>query len=135
MTKRIDVVLFSQYSELVDKYEELKKKYRELEKEHKKLQVEHSRILFDIDAVIEWEVKKKYKNLNEKYKKLETRIDVMQELIDYNEWVVQNAIWMLYEEWGEEKALDYLEVCYVIGDERQYEEMEKIDEEDPNLYD
>ena len=50
----------------------------------------------------------------------------MQEFIDYSGWVVQNAIWMLYEEWWEDKALDYLENCYVIWDEGLYEEMEKI---------
>lgn len=117
------------YSDLKEKYKELNKKHNRLEKEHNKLQVEHSRILFDVDSVIEWEVKKKYKSLTEKCKELETRIDVMQELIDYNEWVVHNAIWMLYTEWGEEKALDYLEVCYVMGDEKQYEAMEEADKD------
>lgn len=64
--------------------------------------------------------------LEEENKKLKERINTMQEFIDYSEWVVQNAIWMLYEEWWEDKALDYLENCYAIWDERQYEEMEKI---------
>jgi hypothetical protein len=50
----------------------------------------------------------------------------MQEFIDYSEWVVQNAIWMLYEEWWEDKALDYLENCYATGDDKQYEEMERL---------
>ena len=44
-------------AELQEKYEELREKYRRLEKEHKNLQVEHSRLLFDMDAVIEHEVK------------------------------------------------------------------------------
>ena len=63
----------------------------------------------------------------EDIEKLEKRIEVMQELIDYNEWVVHNAISTLYERWWKNKALDYLENCYVIGDEMQYEEMEKCD--------
>ena len=111
--------ILDRYNELLDKYEELRKKYRRLEKEHKTLQVEHSRLLFDIDAVIEHEV-------DVKCKKLKERINTMQEFIDYSEWVVQNAIWMLYEEWWGDKALDYLENCYVTGDDKQYEEMERL---------
>ena len=64
--------------------------------------------------------------LEEENKKLRERINTMQEFIDYSEWVVQNAIWMLYEEWWEDKALDYLENCYATGDDKQYEEMERL---------
>lgn len=64
--------------------------------------------------------------LREENKKLKERINTMQEFIDYSEWVVQNAIWMLYEEWWEDKALDYLENCYATGDDKQYEEMERL---------
>lgn len=53
MTPRGDAEAVS----LIEKYEELREKYRRLEKEHKNLQVEHSRLLFDMDAVIEHEVK------------------------------------------------------------------------------
>ena len=122
-------------AELQDKYFELKKKYNRLEKEHKKLQVEHSRVLFDMDAVIEWEVKKKYKDLKEKVRKLETRIDTMQEFIDYSEWVVHNAIRMADYEWGADKAIDYLEECYVIWDDKMYEAMEEAEEDDSDLFD
>ena len=119
---------------LKEKYLELRKEHRRLEKEHNKLQVEHSRILFDIDAVIEGEVKKKYKNLTEKCKNLETRIDVMQELIDYNEWIVQNALRDM-EIWDNDKAFDYMQECYALWDEAMYEAMERADEEDSDLYD
>lgn len=68
--------------------------------------------------------------LEEENKKLSKRIDTMQEFIDYSEWVVNNAIQMLYEEWWQEKALDYLENCYAVWDDRQYEEMEKLDDYD-----
>ena len=63
----------------------------------------------------------------ENIERLEKRIEVMQELIDYNEDVVQKAIWVLYERGWKNKALDYLENRYVIGDEMQYEEMENCD--------
>lgn len=68
--------------------------------------------------------------LKEEVKKLETRIDVMQELIDYNEWIVDNALKMAYYEWWEEDAIKYLEECYAVGDDAMYEAMEKADEED-----
>ena len=68
----------------------------------------------------------KVAELEEENKKLKERINTMQEFIDYSEWVVQNAIWMLYEEWWEDKALDYLENCYATGDDEQYEEMERL---------
>ena len=55
-------------------YWELLKKYNRLEKEHKSLQVEHSRLLFDMDAVIENEVKVKYKKLQEENKILKELI-------------------------------------------------------------
>lgn len=45
---------------------QLKEKYNRLEKEYKKLQVEHSRLLFDIDAVIEHEVKIRCKSYMKK---------------------------------------------------------------------
>ena len=118
-----------------DKYEELKKKHRRMEKNYNNLQVEHSRVLFDMDAVIEWEVKKKYKDLKEKVKKLETRIDTMQEFIDYSEWVVHNAIRMADYEWGADKAIDYLEECYVVWDDAMYEAMEESEENDSDLFD
>ena len=63
----------------------------------------------------------------ENIERLEKRIEVMQELIDHNENVVQNAIWLLYERWGKNKAIDFLEDCYIIGDEIQYQEMENCD--------
>lgn len=122
-------------AELQDMLEQLKKEHRRMEKDYKALQVEHSRILFDIDAVIEWEVKKKYKKLTEKCKNLETRIDVMQELIDYNEWIVNNAIRMADYEWWLDKAIDYLEKSYAVGDDAMYEAMERADEEDSDLFD
>ena len=119
---------------LDERYERLKTKYRRLEKEHNKLQVEHSRILFDMDSVIEWEVKKKYKSLIKKCMKLETRIDTMQEFIDYSEWVVHNTIKMA-EEWKAEHAIEYLEDCYVIWDDKMYEAMEESEEDDSDLFD
>lgn len=79
--------------------------------------------------VFEWDVYVKaedYKEIAIENKELKERINTMQEFIDYSGWVVQNAIWMLYEEWWEDKALDYLENCYVIWDDGLYEEMEKI---------
>ena len=72
--------------------------------------------------------------LKEDKKKLETRIDIMQELIDYNEWIVQNALKMM-EVWDNDEAFKYLEECYAIGDEPMYEAMEKADEEESDLYD
>ena len=63
----------------------------------------------------------------ENIERLEKRVEVMQELIDYNEWIVNNAINTLYERWWKNKALDYLENYYVIGDEMQYQEMENCD--------
>ena len=69
MSKRIDVVLSSHYSDLMERYEELKSKYRRMEKEYKALQVEHSRVLFDMDAVIEHEVEVKCKKLTAKLEK------------------------------------------------------------------
>lgn len=47
-------------------YLELKEKYNRLEKEYKNLQVEHSRLLFDMDAVIENEVKIRCKSYKKK---------------------------------------------------------------------
>lgn len=44
----------------------------------------------------------------------EERIKTMQELIDYNEWVVNDAINVRYERWWKDKALDYLEKNYII---------------------
>ena len=69
MNKRIDVVLSSHYSDLMERYEELKSKYRRMEKEYNKLQVEHSRVLFDMDAVIEHEVEVKCKKLTARLEK------------------------------------------------------------------
>lgn len=62
MTPRGDAEAVS----LIEKYEELREKYRRLEKEHKSLQVEHSRLLFDMDAVIEHEVKIRCKSYKKK---------------------------------------------------------------------
>lgn len=72
--------------------------------------------------------------LKEEVKKLETRIDVMQELIDYNEWIVQNALEMM-EFWDNDEAFKYLEESYAIGDEWMYKAMEKADEEESDLSD
>lgn len=60
---------------LIEMYEELRKKYRRLEKEHNNLQVEHSRLLFDMDAVIEHEVKKRCKKLEAKLKEVEKDLE------------------------------------------------------------
>ena len=76
--------------------------------------------------IMKWDLKM-MRDYIENVERLEKRIEVMQELIDYNEWVVHNAIGTLYERWWKNKALDYLENCYIIGDEKQYEEMEKCD--------
>ena len=75
------------------------------------------------------EIKAKWERLEAENKKLRRRIDTMQEFIDYSEWVVHNAINDLRDE-KREKALDYLENCYVVWDEDEYERMEKADEEE-----
>ena len=49
--------------ELKRMYNDLKDKHRKLEKEYKNLQLEHSRLLFDMVAVIEHEVKIKFKRI------------------------------------------------------------------------
>lgn len=67
---------------------------------------------------------------NDQIERLEKRINAMQELIDYNEWMVHNAISALYEKGWKKRALDYLELHYVVGDEEQYRLQEKMDEED-----
>lgn len=72
--------------------------------------------------------------LKEEIEKLKTRIDVMQELIDYNEWIVENALKMM-EFWDNDEAFKYLEECYAIGDEGLYEAMEETDEEESDLSD
>ena len=90
-------------------------------------------IAFGVLCYSKWELKGMGDNLKiiELHKEIvdnyEKRIKAMQELIDYNENVVQNAIWLLYERWGKNKALDFLKDCYIIGDEIQYEEMENCD--------
>ena len=86
----------------------------ELEEENKKLKSDLA------------ETQKIGESWRQECKQLRERINTMQEFIDYSEWVVQNAIWMLYEEWWEDKALDYLENCYATGDDKQYEEMERL---------
>ena len=86
----------------------------ELEEENKKLKKDLA------------ETQKIGESWRQECKQLRERINTMQEFIDYSEWVVQNAIWMLYEEWWEDKALDYLENCYATGDDKQYEEMERL---------
>jgi len=53
-------------SDLRSKYEELKKTHRRMAKDYNNLQVEHSRLLFDMEAVIEQEVKKKLENFYRK---------------------------------------------------------------------
>lgn len=72
--------------------------------------------------------------LREENKKLRLRIDIMQELIDYNEWIIQNALRDM-ELWDNDGAYKYIEECYAIGDEEMYEAMEKAEEEDSDLFD
>jgi seryl-tRNA synthetase len=71
MTPRGDAEAVS----LMEKYEELREKYRRLEKEHKNLQVEHSRLLFDMDAVIENEVKIRCKMLKAELKEVQKDLE------------------------------------------------------------
>jgi hypothetical protein len=86
MSKRIDVVLNSQYEELMDKYEKLRTEFRRMEKEFNKLQVEHSRMLFDMDAVVEYEADLKAKKLTSKLEKKKSeykdRLDRTMDMIE-----------------------------------------------------
>lgn len=100
MSKRIDVVLSSHYSDLMERYEELKSKYRRMEKEYKELQVEHSRMLFDMDAVIEYEVDVKCKKLT---LKLENENAKLKETIKDHQ---------LYEEKLEHRIIEFEELLH-----------------------
>ena len=86
MSKHIDVVLNSQYDELMDKYESLRTEFRRMEKEFNKLQVEHSRLLYDMDAVIEYETDLKSKKLTRKLEKKKSeykdRLDRTMDMIE-----------------------------------------------------
>lgn len=70
--------------------------------------------------------------LKEEKKRLETRIDIMQELLDYNEWIIQNALRMM-ELGDNDWAFKYLEECYAISDEGLYKAMEEADKEESDL--
>ena len=72
---------------------------------------------------MKWDLKM-MKDYIENVERLEKRIEVMQELIDYNEWIIHNAI---NTDLTPKKALKYIEDCYIIGDEIQYQKMEECD--------
>lgn len=56
---------------------------------------------------------------------LKKRLNTMQELIDFNEGVVENAVANLRCD-DVEEALRYLEEVFVVWDEKQYENMEGV---------
>lgn len=59
--------------------------------------------------------------------RLEKRIDAMQEVIDYNEGIIHNAI---NGNMTSKKALEYIEKHYVVWDEVLYRAQERMDELD-----
>lgn len=92
-------------------------------------------IAFGMLCYFKWELKGMDDNLkiielyHESIDNYERRINIMQELIDYNENVIGDAMSMSGN-WKHKKAMEHIEEYYVIWDEIQYEEMEKCDEWD-----
>lgn len=70
----------------------------------------------------------------EKVKRLEYRIKTMQDVIDYNEDIVSEALGMM-EVWDNDEAFRHLQECYAIWDDGLYEAMEEADEEESDLSD
>ena len=64
---------------------------------------------------------------NDQIERLEKRIDAMQEVIDYNDWIVRTA---LDGDLTNKKALEHIEMHYVVGDEDLYRAQERMDELD-----
>lgn len=70
-----------------------------------------------------------YANSLNKNVDLKRRIETMQNLMDYNLDIIDEAIKIWNEKWGED-AMEYLEYNYIIWDEVQYEQMEKAEDTD-----
>ena len=89
-------------------------------------------IAFGVLCYFKWELKEMGNSLkiielhHEIIDNYERRIKIMQELIDYNENVIGDAMSMSGN-WKHKKAMEHIEEYYVIWDEIQYEEMEKCD--------